>query len=238
MEFVSRFLLKVRRGETPFYRFLNRFARTMFAANVPVPAFLKPPLRGLYALHWAAWQGGRMVLSALIWTPIFRARCASVGTQLELALPPVIRGRPTIHVGNNVGIHGKMEIIALGNPSECKLILGDGVQIGHRVTFVIARKIVLGEHAGVASDCYVTDTSAIAEDVRNEVETISPDEPGPVEIGANAWVARGSVVMKGVQIGEGAIVGAGSVVSKNIPAFSVAMGNPARVVVRAQPKST
>ena len=38
--------------------------------------------------------------------------------------------------------------------------------------------------------------------------------------------------MKGVTIGEGAIIGAASVVVTDIPAFSVAMGNPARVVVK------
>ena len=97
---------------------------------------------------------------------------------------------------------------------------------------MIARRIVLGDHAGVASDCYVTDTSVVAEEILGGSGTIAADEPKPVQIGAKAWVARGCSVLKGVQIGEGAIIGAGSVVSKDIPPFSIAMGNPARVVVR------
>jgi len=232
MDFLDRFALKVKRAETPFYRFLSRFARRMLGANLPVPSFLKPVLRALYELHWAVWQGGRVLLSWLIWSPVFRARCASAGTRMQLVLPPKLRGRPVIRAGDNVAIHGKIEVIALGDPDQCELILGNGVQIGHRVTFVIARQIVLGDHAGVASDCYVSDTSAIAEEILNGSGTIAADEPQPVHIGANAWVARGSSVLKGVQIGEGAIVGAGSVVSKDVPPFSVAMGNPARVVAR------
>jgi serine acetyltransferase len=235
MDFLDRFALKVKRAETPFYRFLNRSARGMLGANLPVPAFLKPVLRGIYELHWTLWQGGRMLLSWLIWTPMFRARCASIGAKFTLVLPPKLQGQPVIHAGDNVAIHGHVEIIALGDPGQCELILGNGVQIGHRVTFVIARRIVLGDHAGVASDCYVTDTSAIAEEILNGARTIAPDEPQPVQIGARAWVGRGSSVLKGVQIGEGAIVGAGSVVSKDIPPFSIAMGNPARVVVRNTP---
>jgi galactoside O-acetyltransferase len=38
------------------------------------------------------------------------------------------------------------------------------------------------------------------------------------------------IILKGVTIGEGAIVGAGSVVTKDVPAWSVAAGNPAKVV--------
>ena len=237
MGILNGIALKIRRGETPFYQALNRFARRLVGTNLPVPGFLKPILRGVYALHLGIWLAGCKLLSLLIWNPIFRARCASAGARIELILAPKISGRPVIHVGNNVGFHGKVEIIALGEPGKCELILGNGVQIGHRVTFVIARQIVLGEGAGIASDCYVTDTSAIADEILRNGETISGEEPQPVRIGAHAWVARGSAVLKGVQIGEGSIVGAGSVVSKDIPPHSVAMGNPARVVVRTTPSA-
>ena len=52
----------------------------------------------------------------------------------------------------------------------------------------------------------------------------------PVIIHTNAWIAINVTILAGVEIGEGAIVSAGSVVSKDIPAFTVANGNPARVV--------
>lgn len=52
----------------------------------------------------------------------------------------------------------------------------------------------------------------------------------PVIVHKNAWVAINVTVLPGVEIGEGAIVSAGSVVSKDIPPFTVAKGNPAKVV--------
>ena len=59
-----------------------------------------------------------------------------------------------------------------------------------------------------------------------------PEEIKPVHIGRYAWIGQNSFIMKGVTIGEGAIIGVNSVVVNDIPAYSVAMGNPARVVVK------
>lgn len=52
----------------------------------------------------------------------------------------------------------------------------------------------------------------------------------PVVVKKHAWVAINVTILPGVVIGEGAIVAAGSVVSKDIPPFTVAKGNPAKVV--------
>lgn len=50
------------------------------------------------------------------------------------------------------------------------------------------------------------------------------------QIGNDVWVGDNSVVIKGVQIGNGAIVAAGSVVTKDVPAYSIVAGNPAKVI--------
>lgn len=58
----------------------------------------------------------------------------------------------------------------------------------------------------------------------------------PIHICSKVWIGFGVTVLKGVTIGEGAVIGAKSVVTKDIPPWSVAVGNPARVV-RHLPKS-
>jgi acetyltransferase-like isoleucine patch superfamily enzyme len=52
----------------------------------------------------------------------------------------------------------------------------------------------------------------------------------PVVIGDDVWLGANVIVLPGVRIGEGAVIGAGSVVTRSIPAMTVAVGNPARVL--------
>ena len=52
----------------------------------------------------------------------------------------------------------------------------------------------------------------------------------PIIVKDKAWIGINTVILKGVTIGEGAVVGAGSVVTKDVPPYSIAAGNPARVI--------
>ncbi len=52
----------------------------------------------------------------------------------------------------------------------------------------------------------------------------------PIHIGSNVWIGAGAVIVPGVHIGDNTVIGAGSVVTKDIPANSVAYGNPCRAV--------
>jgi acetyltransferase-like isoleucine patch superfamily enzyme len=53
---------------------------------------------------------------------------------------------------------------------------------------------------------------------------------GPVIIGNDVWVGAGAIILSGVSIGDGAIVAAGAVVTKDVPAYSIVGGNPARLI--------
>lgn len=53
---------------------------------------------------------------------------------------------------------------------------------------------------------------------------------GPIIIEDGVWIGSNSVILSGVKIGRGAIIGAGSVVLKDIPAYAIAAGNPAKVI--------
>ncbi len=54
----------------------------------------------------------------------------------------------------------------------------------------------------------------------------------PVRIGAGSWLGHGTVVLPGATIGRHVVIGANSVVRGEIPPYTVAAGNPARVIKR------
>ena len=60
--------------------------------------------------------------------------------------------------------------------------------------------------------------------------------PSPVKIGKNVWIGSDCTILPGVEIGDGAVIGAGSIVTKNVPANSIAVGNPARVIKQIEIK--
>lgn len=55
---------------------------------------------------------------------------------------------------------------------------------------------------------------------------------GHIEIGDDAWLGTGCIVLPNVRIGKGAVVGAGSVVTRDVPDFTVVVGVPARPMKR------
>jgi phosphonate metabolism protein (transferase hexapeptide repeat family) len=79
--------------------------------------------------------------------------------------------------------------------------------------------------------------SAYFEDESDETEFFSWRRQHHVTIGHDVWIGHGAIVLPGRQIGTGAVIGAGSVVTKDIPAYGVAAGNPARVIRQRIPDS-
>lgn len=57
-----------------------------------------------------------------------------------------------------------------------------------------------------------------------------PATKGNVIIGNDVWIGSSAVILSGVTIGDGAVIGCHSVVTKNVPAYSIAAGNPAKVI--------
>jgi acetyltransferase-like isoleucine patch superfamily enzyme len=108
------------------------------------------------------------------------------------------------------------------------------------VLFVVNKQIEIEDEVNVASGVRFMDTDAHPRDVTERIADLPPrpEEIKPVRICKNAWIGQNSFILKGVTIGEGAIIGVNSVVVTDIPPYSVAMGNPARVVVKNMKAST
>lgn len=116
---------------------------------------------------------------------------------------------------------------------KCGAHINDKVNIGYDVYFDAsnAELITIDEGAWITARCLILchkrDLSAYC--VGDDINQM-PYVHAPVHICKGAHVGMGTIVMPGVTIGEGAIIGAGSIVTKDIPAWSVAVGCPAKVV--------
>ena len=65
-----------------------------------------------------------------------------------------------------------------------------------------------------------------------------PHSKGDVVIGNDVWVGRGAVILSGVRVGDGAVIGAYSVVAKDVQAYGIVVGNPARLFRARFPDET
>lgn len=110
------------------------------------------------------------------------------------------------------------------------------------------KNIHLGDHSGIGKNCHIGGNTYIGNHVMMGPEVviytqnhcmdrtdITMDKQGfqpskPVHIGDDVWLGRRVMIMPGVTIGDGCVIGAGAVVAKDIPPYSVAVGNPVRII--------
>jgi len=132
----------------------------------------------------------------------------------------------TIEIGDNVYI-GHDSIIK--GYFDQKLIIGTGSWIGPQCFIYASAGIEIGQHVGIGPKVTIVTSQ---HDIRDTAIPIlhAPLKHAPVVIGDGADIGCGAIILPGVIIGAGAQIGAGSVVTRDIPAYSVAAGTPAKVI--------
>jgi acetyltransferase-like isoleucine patch superfamily enzyme len=109
------------------------------------------------------------------------------------------------------------------------LVIDDGAWIGQQCFFHAAGDLRIGRHVGVGPGVKII-TSTHAEAGRSVPILHSPLAFAPVVIEDDADIGVGAILLPGVTVGRGAQVGAGAVVTRDVPAYAVVAGNPARVL--------
>ena len=107
--------------------------------------------------------------------------------------------------------------------------VGDETWIGQQCFLHAAGGLQIGARVGIGPGVRVI-TSAHREAGRQTPILFAPIELAPVIIEDDADIGVGAIVLPGVTIGRGAQVGAGAVVTRDVPAYAIAAGNPARVL--------
>jgi len=114
----------------------------------------------------------------------------------------------------------------------CNIRLGERIYANFNLTILdcslvtIGNRVMFGPNVSIFAATHETDVQSR----RDNIEFARP-----VTIGDDCWIGGSCVILPGVTIGEGCTVGAGSVVTKDVPAWSVVHGSPARVVKKVTP---
>ena len=148
----------------------------------------------------------------------------------------IIRSHVVIYGGNRIGDRVHIGHAVLLRESN---VVGDDVSIGSRS--IIEHHVTIGDRVRIHSAAFIPEYTVLEDDcwigpcvvVTNAKYPANRhtkrDLRGPV-VRRSAKVGANATLLPGVVIGENALVGAGSVVTRDVPANTVVVGNPARVI--------
>ena len=163
-----------------------------------------------------------------VYTKIYHRNCRLI------RIPIFMRGRRNIFFGNNF-VSGYFNRIDAFGPNGC-IYFGKNVQINDFNHIAATEGIWIGDDVLIASRVFISDHNHGIYALTKDCST--PNMPPinrtiysrKVRIEDRVWIGEGVSILPGVTVGAGSIIGAGSVVTHNIPANSIAVGVPARVV--------
>lgn len=142
-----------------------------------------------------------------------------------------------ISIGEGSRLHHHVIITAWKNhftgENDADLVIGEGADIGEYTHITAMGHMRIGKNLLTGRWVTITDNS------HGETDYDTLQQPplmrmvtskGPVIIGSNVWIGDKATILPNVTIGDGAVIAANSVVTKDVPAYSVVAGNPAKII--------
>lgn len=147
-------------------------------------------------------------------------------------LPIDIRNIKAMNFGKNFTTGKYCRIEASRTTKTKTLFIGNNVQINDFVHISAWNKVIIGNDVLIASRVYISDVSH--GNLKSYDISIPPNKQPlywkEVVIEDNVWIGENVCILPGVNVGRCSIIGAGSIVTKDIPAYSIAVGAPAKVI--------
>lgn len=150
-----------------------------------------------------------------------------------IASDVLLVGISRIHIGRNVSIGSGSWLNINDRVPRCVgLAIGDNSFIGKRNFFSVGHSIVLRDYCLTALNCAFIGSAHQYGNPMNAYMATGVTLNSDIYVGANCFFGYGSQVIGSVRVGHGCVIGAGAVIRSDIPPFSLAVGNPARVIKR------
>ncbi len=150
-----------------------------------------------------------------------------IGAKVRSTGKPLIRNYGRLTIGAGCRFISFITPIDLLVGDAGTLTIGENSFINYGVSITAMERVEIGRNCNIGTYVMIIDNNFHRLEPERRLET-PPSEP--IVIGDNVWLGGRVMVMPGVTIGAGSVVGAGSIVTKDIPARSLAVGAPARVI--------
>jgi acetyltransferase-like isoleucine patch superfamily enzyme len=108
-------------------------------------------------------------------------------------------------------------------------VLVEAGRIGKFCSIAAGAAIGMADHPMQHLSTHVASYDAVQFGLIRTPKTVPQPKPPPA-IGNDVWIGRGAMILRGVTVGDGAVVGAGAIVTRDVPAYAIVVGSPARIV--------
>ncbi len=126
-----------------------------------------------------------------------------------------------------LGSNSTIEDFCTVNNGVGDVIIGSGVRIG--MSNVVIGPVQVGNNVIFAQNIVISGLNHGYEDINTPI-CKQPTSTAKIIVEDDSWIGANAVITAGVTIGKHSVIAAGAVVTKNIPPYSIAVGNPARVI--------
>lgn len=129
----------------------------------------------------------------------------------------------------SLGDYSVIEDFSCINNAVGEVIIGDYTRIGLHNTII--GPIQIGNHVNLAQGIVISGLNHQYDDPNIHIDKQSV-ATALITIDHDVWIGANTVITSGITIGKHCVIGAGSVVNKNIPPYSLAVGNPVKIIKR------
>lgn len=131
--------------------------------------------------------------------------------------------------GIRIGKNTTILYTAILEPCGGSIKIGDNSSVNHRCILYGHNHLTIGNNVRIAAKTIIAPANHIFTDTTRPISEQGYTSKG-IDIEDDVWIGAGTKILDGVTIHTGSVIGAGAVVTKDIPAYSIALGIPAKVI--------